>query len=230
MSNGKNENGGAQKTAVTPHFTVSFPAIYKPEGFRGQEPKYSVISIFRKEDFSDSDTAAMKEIAALVNDACRAKFGGKSLKEIVAAGGRSPFRPGSQKAKLAGFGEGTMFCTLSSQFPPVVIDLDGNDVEMGDARIYAGCKMRAIVKAYAYDTSGNRGASLGLNALQWLGHGDRLDGRDAKADFQRRAIDERWYEQRSERADRAIRDDEPVGEANAAAQAAYGVDEDDIPF
>jgi hypothetical protein len=42
--------------------------------------------------------------------------------------------------------------------------------------------VRASLRAFAYDTNGNKGVSFGLNNIQKLGEGQRLDGRKAATD------------------------------------------------
>ena len=51
--------------------------------------------------------------------------------------------------------------------------------------VYCGCKVRATLSVFAYDKAGNRGISFGLNNVQKLGDGERLDGRlRAEDDFE----------------------------------------------
>ena len=61
------------------------------------------------------------------------------------------------------------------------------------SQIYSGCIVRASLNAFAYDRAGNRGISLGLNNIQKLADGERLDGRlKAEDDFE--ALDHRTSE------------------------------------
>ena len=60
---------------------------------------------------------------------------------------------------------------------------DGKPTSIEDpAQIYAGCKVRASLRAYAYDVSGNKGVAFSLGNLQKLADGERLDGRVKAAD------------------------------------------------
>lgn len=50
--------------------------------------------------------------------------------------------------------------------------------------IYPGVRLRISVNPFAYDTDGNKGVSFGLNNVQKLGDGPRIDDRkDAKDEF-----------------------------------------------
>jgi hypothetical protein len=48
--------------------------------------------------------------------------------------------------------------------------------------VYAGCLIRAAVNAYGYDRQGNKGVSFGLNGVQKVDEGKRLDNRVAAED------------------------------------------------
>jgi hypothetical protein len=45
--------------------------------------------------------------------------------------------------------------------------------------MYPGAQVRGSVSAFGYDYQGNKGVSFGLNNLQKLGEGERIDGRVA---------------------------------------------------
>jgi hypothetical protein len=49
-------------------------------------------------------------------------------------------------------------------------------------QLYAGARVRAAINAYAFDTQGNRGVAWGLNNLQKMGDGPRLDNRKSAQD------------------------------------------------
>lgn len=63
--------------------------------------------------------------------------------------------------------------------PPRVVDQNLNPV-MDKALVFAGCEVNAYVYASGYDTKGNRGVRLGINAVQIVRNDDgmpRLDSR-----------------------------------------------------
>jgi len=157
----------------TPAFTVSFPVVFEPRAFDGGDPKYSVTAIFKKAD--EALLAPLKEIA---REAAVEKFGAK-----LPSGMRSPFRDGSEKEALEGFGPDTIFVNFTSKQQPGLVD---HNVQRIVAReeFYAGCRAMATVTAYAYDQKGNKGVAFGLHNLQKLGDGTRIDGRAAaESDF-----------------------------------------------
>ena len=60
---------------------------------------------------------------------------------------------------------------------------DGKPARMAQEQIkgemYPGVIVRASVTAFAFDTDGNKGVSFGLNNLQKVRNGERIDGRVA---------------------------------------------------
>lgn len=44
---------------------------------------------------------------------------------------------------------------------------------------YPGAIVRAHLSAFSYDTDGNKGVSFGLNHVQKLAEGERIDGRQS---------------------------------------------------
>ena len=94
---------------------------------------------------------------------------------------RAPFRDGAEKATV-GFGPGKTFINVSSKRQPGVVDRfagpDGKPRVITDPdEIYSGCRVRASLLPFAYDTQGNKGVSFLLGNVQKLGEGPRLDGR-----------------------------------------------------
>ncbi len=166
----------AREKVVTPPFRVSFPAVFEARGFEGSKPKFSVCAVFDPSAFAAKEHAAFKRMVALVEAAAQEKF----RKPHTDPSLRSPFRDGAEKADLEGFGEGLVFCTLSSMMRPGLI---GRDVQpiLDEADFYAGCYARATVTAYAYSNV-SKGVGLGLHNLQKLGDGENLTGRAAAED------------------------------------------------
>lgn len=176
-------NANNDRRVTTPKFRASFPWLFEPqppmEGSQG-EPKYSVVMLFDKAAQASKEYKAMR---ALAEAAIKDRWGDKVPPNL-----RNPFRNGSEKADLEGYGDGVVFVTASSKMQPGVVDAKLNRVmsrEVGPDGFYAGCFARATVSAYTYDKGGNRGVAFGLQNVQKLGDGEAFSGRvRAEDDFE----------------------------------------------
>lgn len=81
----------------------------------------------------------------------------------------------------AGFEDGWHFIRLKSKFQPGVVDQRLQQV-IDPALVYSGCWAHVDTNAYAYDNQFGKGISFGLNNVQFVRDGDRLDGRAAISD------------------------------------------------
>lgn len=164
----------AVRKATSPKFRASFPWLFEPqppmEGSVG-EPKYSVVMLFDKAAQATPEFKAMKKLAEA---ALKDKWGDKPPSNL-----RNPFRSGTEKPEMEGYGEGVIFVSASSKMQPGVVDgalrpIMSRNIE--PAGFYAGCYARATVVAYAYDKAGNKGVAFGLNNVQKLGDGEAFSG------------------------------------------------------
>jgi hypothetical protein len=189
------------KKVVTPVFRISFPALFEAKAMEGSKPKYGCAAVFTPSKFSKSDKKRWKTVMALLDDASKAKFK-KAWKDLPANIKRG-MRDGAEKADLEGYGEGTRFANITSQMRPGVIDADKEPIspEHGNAeKIYPGCYCRATVTAYSYDNKG-KGVALGLQNIQKVADGERLDSRtDAAEDFDD-DIDDKWLDEAGDETD-----------------------------
>jgi hypothetical protein len=167
----------------TPVAIASFPKLFTPAAFEGQEPKYSVMLGFTP----DADMSQLKAAALAV---AKKKWGDRTASVLKA---NPVFRNHDdeveQGKKSKGFPEGTVFFTARSKNPIPVFARKGDDTglpvliseEEGTTRghpreIYGGARVRAIVSVYAYDKAGNQGVGFGLEGVQKWEDGPRLDG------------------------------------------------------
>ncbi len=162
---------------ITPIARVAFPHLHKPDSYKGNDPKWSVMLVFD----ADTDLSAMKKEIKRV----MIKTHGTDKDEWPDEW-RRPFRDGKVKKKLEGFEPGMQFITISSQFQPECIGPDKEvigDLEAKD--IYAGCYGRASVVCYWYSNSGNQGIGFGLRNFQKCKEGKPIagGGRPAAEDF-----------------------------------------------
>ena len=54
--------------------------------------------------------------------------------------------------------------------------------ELGQEEAYSGCTFKAAVALFPFDVEGNKGVGVGLNAVQVVKRGERLDGRKSAVD------------------------------------------------
>lgn len=166
----------ATKTKInkvtTPEFRASFPALFKAESFNGGKEKFSVVMVFPK----STDLKALKDAARAAVDAKWPTGRPANL--------RTPFRDGSEKGDLEGFGPDTVFVTATTTRKPGLVDRQLQPI-IEPERFYAGCYARATVSAFAYDQAGNKGVSFGLHNVQFLRDGEPLaGGTKAEDDFE----------------------------------------------
>lgn len=145
---------------ITPEARLSFPSLFVPrapmEGSAG-EPKYGCTLLFPK-------TADLSALKAAASAAVKEKWPSGAPKGL-----RSPFRDGSEK-DLDGYA-GCIFINVSSARKPGVVDENLQPIIEANG-IYAGCYVRASVRAYAYEKAGNRGVAFGLNNIQKVRDGE----------------------------------------------------------
>ncbi len=219
---------------VTPVFRVSFPSVFTPSSMTNEDgsagkPKYGVTAIWTPTKFSAKDKARWKQLMSELNRISLEAFK-KNWKDLP-ANFKKGVRNGNEKDGMAGYGAGTAFANLTSNLKPQIALLNGGLVgpEQGNQdMIYPGCYMRATVNAYSYDNRG-KGVALGLNNLQFIKDGERLDSRtDAADDFDGVEVDDEWLE--SDDGEFGGDTVEPTDDDWDTDSAGGTVDDDEIPF
>lgn len=176
------------KRIQTPMFRVSFPSVFEASSYEGGAPKFSVCAVWTPKLFTPKDKELWAAMKLLADEVSLEKF--KKKLDALPANFKKPFRDGNEKADLEGFGEGKVFSNLSSKMRPGIIDRDRAPITDPED-FYPGCFARATITAYAYDNVG-KGVAFGLQNLQKIKDGDRLDSRtDAAEDFGD-AVDDAW--------------------------------------
>lgn len=173
----------------TPVFRVSFPAVFEPKSFDGGAAKYSTAAIFDPARFTPAEKKLWQAMLDLADEVSMERF--KKKMSALPANFKRALRDGAEKADLAGYGEGLMFCNLSSKMKPGLIDRD-RTIITNPEDFYPGCYARATITCYSYDNKG-KGVAFGLQNLQKIADGERLDSRtDAAEDFDSDVDDDRW--------------------------------------
>lgn len=167
---------------ITPPATLSFPQLYSPAKVdpsdENEVPKYSCSLIFP----ADADLSELKQKVA---ETAIAEFGADAVAMLKDGRLKSPFIPG-EKARAP---EGTTVLRVRSTRKPGVVSRvmgpDERPLPITDpSEMYAGAQVRASLGVFAYNKKTNKGVSFGLNNIQKLGEGERLDGVvDARDEF-----------------------------------------------
>ena len=174
---------------ITPECTLSYPALFQPRLARGaQKAKYQAALIF------DPGTD-LSELLQAVQAAAADRWGPDGVRALQTGQLKWPIRRGEEK----GLPPGTLFINARSDYQPGCVSRyrgpDGRPAIITDpGQLYPGARVRADINAYPFDNSGNRGVTWGLNGIQKMGDGPRLDNRrnaqdqfealdDAPADF-----------------------------------------------
>lgn len=172
-----------EKRAVllTPRFRVAFPQVAELKVFQpGQKGRYSCVALFTPAEFTEKDKAKWAALLAACNKVAVETFK-KPYKELDRSVYKLPFHRGEEKQQYAGFGPGVVFCTMSAYTrKPGLVDVTQTPIDAGD--LYPGCFARASVNPFA--NTQWKSISIGMNHIQKLGEGERLDGSTtAEEDF-----------------------------------------------
>lgn len=166
---------------ITPKARLSYPHLFEPQIPPGQtDPVYSCTLIFE----DGTDLADMRKAVDVVG---REKWADKWEAAVKAGKVRLPFREDGEEK---GYPEGSVFINIKSKAAPGVVSIypgpDGKPKAIDNPTdVYAGCYVRASLRAFAYDVNGNKGVSFALGNVQKVGDGQRLDGRSrAEDEFQ----------------------------------------------
>jgi hypothetical protein len=155
---------------VTPKATLSFPQLFvmKPRA-RGAEAVYSCSLLFSPEIQKTEEYRALQQ-------ACKEVFIDKFGEKAFGKGIESPFRDASEK-EYQGYDEGWKYISPWTKNKPGIVDLNRQDV-LAPEDVYAGQIVRAYVNPFAWENSGRKGVSFGLNGIQILvKDAPRIDGR-----------------------------------------------------
>jgi len=157
---------------VTGKVRFSYAHVWEPNGFEGQEKKYSVSIVIPK-----SDTKTVNAIKAAIKAAVEA---GKSTlstngKPVNMATLKTPLRDGDVERPDDPAYEGCYFINATSKRKPGIVDANVQPI-LDQSEFYSGCYGRASINFYAFNVSGNKGIAAGLNNLQKLEDGEPLAG------------------------------------------------------
>ena len=184
---------------LTPPFRASFPDIYVKRVFQGQgeeSGRYSCAALFSgfevkdgrtiikaPASWSEKDQAKWNALVAACNKVSIEAFK-KPMRDLERGIYKLPFHRGEEK-EYDGYGPGVVYFTMSAKKnrPGVGRFVGGvwEPITQGGAEeFYAGCYARASVTPFA--NTQWKSLSLGLNNLEKLGDGPRLDSLSSAED------------------------------------------------
>jgi hypothetical protein len=191
---------------TTPVFRVAFPSVFEKAAFDGSAEKFSLTAIWTPKLFKGNEPELWKKMGAELQAQAKEVTGKDWLK---LADDKKGLRKGTEKEDLEGFGEGTMFASLSTQRQPSVFDMSGNRI-LDAEEIYPGVFCRAVVNVYGYSNK-SKGTAFGLWSLQKVKDGPRIDGGGSSGsvnDFEG-DVDDSWLEEHTDNVDNNLDDGIP---------------------
>lgn len=173
---------------TTPVFRTSYVTVFEPRKAPGSDkPKYSLTALFTDEPEVLGDAATLADMKALAVQVALEKFGDNDKTKAAIKSGKikMPFLK-NDEGKYPDEFTTVMRFNCDERFPPQVVDRlrgpDGKPMPITDsAEFYSGCWAIATVRAFAYDTNGNKGVSFALGNLMKILDDERLDGRSSAA-------------------------------------------------
>ena len=179
-------NNANSTRVVTGKVRFSFVNVFEARAFgENTEEKYSVMLMIPK-----TDTATLSRIKAAIDAAAQkglqTKFGGKMptvLKTTLKDADKDTNQDGDVLSTIWPETAGHYVINVSSKNKPQVVDAGLNPI-IDPCELYSGCYGRASINFFAYNNSGNKGISAGLNNIQKLEDGEPLGGiTTAEQDF-----------------------------------------------
>ena len=138
----------------------SYLHVFEPWAAQeGQEKRYSVCLLIPKSD--KKTLSKIKEaIEAAKKEGAANKFKGKT------AGLKLPLRDGDEE-RADDYPEytGMYFMNANSNRKLILLDQDNNEI-LDQTEMYSGCWGQASINFFPFNSNGNKGIAVGLNALK----------------------------------------------------------------
>mgnify|MGYP000937909710 CR=1 FL=1 len=158
-----------------------------PAGSQGK-PRFSLVLLYPKGAESDKLLAPLREAAKRVAET---KWGPAKGASVLAKQRYPIIADGDERYPDDPTFKGMYFVRASTQFdptraPPGVVNAQAKRImpQDGDAEAYSGCTYRTAVRLFPYEKAGNSGIGVGLDNVQVVAKGERLDGRmDPESEF-----------------------------------------------
>jgi hypothetical protein len=157
---------------LTPVFRLDYPNLFEArENNKSHKMEFSCCGIFP----ADAD---LSELKAAVKAAIEEEWGTDRKK--WPRGLKNPLRKAEERITEGeypkGYDDGMVFFNIKSKYRPQVVGPDMEEI-IDPSDVYRGCWVRATVKAYTYEVSGNKGVAFGLQAMQKTGDDESISNR-----------------------------------------------------
>lgn len=164
---------------ITGKVRFCYANVFEPKVVNeGDEPKYSICILIPKDDAKTIDK--INKAVEAAKQAGKSKLADKNGK--IPSNIKTPLRDGDDERGDDPAFEGMYFINANSCYKPSIVDKDLNPI-MEKEEFYSGCYGRASINFYAYNVQ-SKGIAAGLNNLQKLSDGERLEGASSpEADF-----------------------------------------------
>jgi hypothetical protein len=179
----KNKNC-SRDAITTPPMRISYPQIFTPRAFEdGGTPRFSVILMVDKTD--KEHMAFVKQLYQDL-DAVRKEHWpdeAKRPRNALMGETKSPIKDGDKTVDTNGIPlseknpeyAGHYIITASATRKPAVVNRNLHEV-IDPNVVYGGCRCKVNVNAYSFDVRANRGATVGLNGVQFWDGGEPFGG------------------------------------------------------
>ena len=141
----------------------SYANVWDAKSINGGTPKYSVSLIIPK-----SDTVTVNKIKAAIAAAyeegqSKLKGNGKTVPALSVL--KTPLRDGDLERPDDPAYSDAYFINANSATAPGIVDADRQPI-LERSEVYSGVYGRASINLYAFNSNGNKGIAVGLNALK----------------------------------------------------------------
>jgi hypothetical protein len=150
----------------------------------GKPDKFSAAFVFTPELLADAaEKAKFNELQQAVIAAVNDKYGDKGPAMLKSEGFKKGLR---RDAESKGYPEGSVFLTARSTNQPGLVYTYPDPVTKKAANVkqedikkvfYPGAIVRPLISIFMFDKEGNRGVSFGLEGIQFIKDGPRIDNR-----------------------------------------------------
>jgi hypothetical protein len=168
------------KSIILPAGIGSYVTVLKPKADKKGNLKYSISILIPK-----SRDKELEPLRAAAIEVATGEWGAKGA--AIFANQMYPLIRDGDKPNTEGVVDpNTKGCWVirsrSDRKPGIVGPNPKEEMFFDEANCFSGCWFRISGGLFAYEAEGNKGVSLGLNNVQVLKQGTRLDGRKAAAD------------------------------------------------
>lgn len=136
---------------------ISFPSLFRKAVFNGDETKFEGTFLISKKD----GKSKIDEIEAAIKALLKEELKGTKLPPDKIC-----FKDGDN-IEYAGYA-GNMSIKASSTKRPIIIDRDKSPLTEDDNRIYAGCRVNAVIELWAQNNNYGKRINANLLGVQFL--------------------------------------------------------------